>query len=269
MEVTPMKIDNCEHLEQTRSEVRARAAAVQRQVLICGGTGCLANGSADIYEAFRAEAARRGLDLDVQLRVTKTGCHGFCERGPLVIILPEDIFYQRVAVKDVVPILEQTVATGEIIQRLLYRDPNTRDAKPHTNDIGFYNMQQRLVLRNIGKIDPADIDDAIAHGAYAGLAKALTHMTPDHVIAEVTNANLRGRGGGGFPAGRKWRSCVNAHGLPRYVICNGDEGDPGAFMDRSIMEGDPHSVIEASSSADMPSAATKVTSTSAKNIHWL
>jgi NADH-quinone oxidoreductase subunit F len=182
--------------------------------------------------------------VELSLGLKTTGCHGFCEQGPLVVIQPKGIFYKGVKPKDVKDIVEKTLVGGEIIKRLLYRDPNTKERIEQYTAIPFYSKQVRIALRNIGRIDPGDIDDYLAVGGYAGLAKALTEMTPEQVIDAVTKSGLRGRGGGGFSAGRKWKTCRNAPADTRYVLCNADEGDPGAFMDRSICEGDPHGVIE-------------------------
>ena len=216
----------------------------RREVRICCGTGCLANGAAAVADAFAAELSSRGLRASLALHDKRTGCHGFCERGPLVVIEPEGILYTRVTVADVAAICETTLAHGEIVERLLYRDPVSGKRIAHTRDIPFYAGQTRVALRNIGQIDPTDLADAVAHGAYAGLARVLGAMTPEEVIAEIERAGLRGRGGAGFPTARKWRAARAADGDRKYVLCNGDEGDPGAFKDRSLMEGDPHAVIE-------------------------
>ena len=216
----------------------------RREVRICCGTGCLANGAAAVADAFAAELSARGLRASLALHDKRTGCHGFCERGPLVVIEPEGILYTRVTAADVPAICEATLARGEIIERLLYQDPASGRRIAHTRDIPFYAGQTRVALRNIGRIDPTDLVDAVAHGAYAGLARVLGAMTPEEVIEEVERAGLRGRGGAGFQTARKWRAARDAAGARKYVLCNGDEGDPGAFKDRSLMEGDPHAVIE-------------------------
>ena len=179
--------------------------------------------------------------------IKTTGCHGFCSRGPLVIIRPQGLFYQQVKPKHVEDIVQQTLIEGKPVERLLYKNPKTGDPIFNEQDIPFYKLQQRIVLHNIGKIDPTDITDTIAAGGYQALAKVLWSMTPDEVVSEIEKSGLRGRGGAGFPAGRKWRSALKAiekKGRPVYVVVNGDEGDPGAFMDRTIMEGDPHAVLE-------------------------
>jgi NADH-quinone oxidoreductase subunit F len=169
---------------------------------------------------------------------------GFCERGPIVIIRPRDVFYQRVKRSDVARILERTIVKGELVDELLFVDPVTGRRCPSTREIPFYGQQKRIVLRRCGEIDPLDIGDYIADGGYAALAKALTLMTPEEVIHAIEESGLRGRGGGGYPTGRKWRECREAHGTPKYLISNADEGDPGAFMDRGLIEADPHSMIE-------------------------
>ncbi len=216
-------------------------------IIVCHGTGCLANNSPKVADALRRAIAAAGLQAQVVPEIKTTGCHGFCSRGPLVIFHPTGLFYQRVQPEDVEEIVQTTLLEGKPVERLLYVDPNTGEHIVHDHDIPFYKYQQRLVLRNIGKIDPADIRDTIAVGGYQSLAKVLTGMTPDEVISVVENSGLRGRGGGGFLAGRKWRLAVEnvrKNPGPVYVVGNGDEGDPGAFMDRTLMEGDPHAVLE-------------------------
>jgi NADH:ubiquinone oxidoreductase subunit F (NADH-binding)/(2Fe-2S) ferredoxin/NAD-dependent dihydropyrimidine dehydrogenase PreA subunit len=239
-----MRIESREQFEALRTETRAQDEAQPRKVLVCCGTGCLATGSRQVAEAFAREVASRGLDVEVGLRVRTTGCHGFCERGPLVAFQPEGILYTKVKAKRVPEIVEKTIVGGEVIPGLLYKNPADNQRIEQYREIPFYKHQVRVAMRNIGHIDPTDITDAIAHDAYAGLAKALFEMAPDEVIEEVAASGQRGRGGAGFNTARKWRSCKNAPGDRRFVLCNGDEGDPGAFKDRSIMEGDPHSVLE-------------------------
>jgi NADH-quinone oxidoreductase subunit F len=195
----------------------------------------------ELFEEFRRQLDDQGLG-DVEVRAT--GCHGFCERGPLVVIFPQKIFYHGVQVKDVAAIVGRTVQNNQPVESLLFKDPVTRGQCLTEDEVSFYAKQQRIVFRNNGKIDPGEIQDYIAATGYLALAKVLTEMTPEQVIQEVREAGLRGRGGGGFPTGRKWQICRAQPGEEKYVICNGDEGDPGAFMDRSIMEGDPHSVLE-------------------------
>ncbi len=210
-------------------------------IAVCGGTGCRAQGAMEVYAALRSELDARGADREVELRAT--GCHGFCERGPLVLLFPEGILYQHVRVEDVAEIVEKTVLGGEMLERLFYIDPTTGRQHRKEEEIPFYRHQQRLVLRDSGHLDPTSIDDYIALGGYSGLARAL-EMGPAAILEEVKRADLRGRGGAGFPAGRKWEACSKGQGDLRYVVCNADEGDPGAFMDRSVLEGNPHSVLE-------------------------
>ncbi len=193
-------------------------------------------------EAFAEEVDRRGLDSRID--IVSTGCHGFCEKGPVVVLNPSGIFYQRVAVDDVPEIISETMLKGTVIDRLLYTDPGTGERIVYEHDVPFYQKQQRLVLDLNGDIDPTNIEDYIAFGGYSALSKVLHHMTPEEVIEEITRSGLRGRGGAGFPTGLKWKLCRQAEGDTKYVICNADEGDPGAYMDRSIMEGNPHRVIQ-------------------------
>ncbi len=209
---------------------------------VCIGPGCAAKGSGKLHELFREAVKQTG--ADVQVEAKSVGCHGLCECGPIVIVQPGDIFYQRVEEPDVAEIFRETVIGGRIVERLLYEDPATGAKLTTAAEIPFYSAQQRIALAHNGEIDPKSIEDYIAVGGYAALAKALTAMTPDEVLSEIERSGLRGRGGGGFPTGRKWRSCRDAPGQPKYVICNGDEGDPGAFMDRAIMEGNPHAILE-------------------------
>jgi len=237
--VTPLK--SPAELEALTESIVKRRNPNGISIAVCGGTGCQAYGTSDVIAAFKQELEKNGLSGKVELRTT--GCHGFCERGPLVIIRPKDIFYQRVRVKDVPEIFANTVIKGEVIQRLLYTDPASKEKIVHEHEVPFYKQQMRLVFGNNGLIDPTSIEDYIAVGGYSALIKTFG-MKPEQVIAEAKKSGLRGRGGGGFPTGTKWESTRNAHGDKRYVICNADEGDPGAYMDRSLMEGNPHSIIE-------------------------
>jgi len=210
-------------------------------ITICNGTGCQAYGSKSVVAAFENEVKKQNLESKVDLKVI--GCPGFCERGTLVVIKPKDIFYQRVLPKDVPEILSETIGKGNIVNRLLFTDRARNEKIVKEGDVPFYKSQMRLILGNNELIDPEKIDDYIAIGGYTALAKAL-QMTPETIIAEVKKSGLRGRGGAGFPTGNKWESTRNAHGDIKYIICNADEGDPGAFMDRSLVEGNPHSVLE-------------------------
>jgi NADH:ubiquinone oxidoreductase subunit F (NADH-binding)/(2Fe-2S) ferredoxin/Pyruvate/2-oxoacid:ferredoxin oxidoreductase delta subunit len=221
-----------------REELLSEAAS-QTTVRVCSGTGCRAAGADEVRAAFVAEIERRGLDA----RVTTSGCQGLCQRGPLVAIEPQRLFYQQVHPFDVPAIVDLTLDRGQPIGRLFYQTADGTLVR-WRDEIPFYQKQLRVILRNCGRIEPTDIQDSIRAGGYTGLAKALAGMTPDEVIREIQDAGLRGRGGAGFPTGRKWEACRSQTAKPKYVICNGDEGDPGAFMDRSVLEGDPHSVIE-------------------------
>ncbi len=213
-----------------------------RMILICCGTGCLASGSMEVYDALRQGVT--STDVQVQTYTKPTGCNGWCEKGPLVKIMPDDITYIQVTPADVPEIIGKTLQTGEVINRLLYRDAKTKKRVKSHHEIPFYKKQHKVALRNIGEIDPAAIKDYINRDGYKAITKVLREMTPTQVIDEVIESGLRGRGGGGFPTGLKWKAGAATTAQPKYVICNGDEGDPGAFMDRSIMEGDPHTVIE-------------------------
>ena len=209
---------------------------------ICAGTGCLACGCEKVTETFRQELKKNKLEDAVEIKTT--GCHGFCERGPLVVIQPQGLFYQKVTSTTAHDIIEQTIKNGQIVKKLLYHDPITKEIIQHEKDIPFYKKQKRLIFGKNGFMDPTAINDYIILGGYQGMAKAITTIEPDAIIEEVTKSGLRGRGGGGFSTGKKWRSCKKAEGTPKYIICNADEGDPGAFMDRSLLEGNPHQVIE-------------------------
>ena len=216
----------------------------KKKVLVCCGTGCLANNSLEIYTELQNKVLAANLNVSVEPIIKATGCNGFCEKGPIVKIMPDDISYYKVKSADVDEIFEKTIMVDEVIDRLLYVDIATGKKVRSQNDNEFYKKQMKLALRNIGEIDPANIGDYIERRGYQALSKALFAMTPEEVIAEVTASGLRGRGGAGFPTGRKWQQCAGYDSFPKYVVCNGDEGDPGAFMDRSIMEGDPNSIIE-------------------------
>lgn len=215
---------------------------IRAHVLVCGGTGCKANGSKDIQLTFARQLQKFALQEEVM--VVETGCHGFCEHGPLVIIYPEGTFYCSVRPDDVSEIVEEHLYKGRIVQRLLYHEPVSMEQIPGYSEIAFYKKQQRLVLANCGSINPEAVEEYIAVGGYEALAIAVTQLTPQQVVDEIKASGLRGRGGGGFLTGLKWQFAREAAGSKKYVICNADEGDPGAFMDRSILEGDPHRVLE-------------------------
>ena len=231
-----------DRLAVLRAELVALRSTQVKAITVCGGTGCRASGCLAVVDAVKEELANQGLTEEVALRVT--GCHGFCEQGPLMVIEPGGVFYRHVAVKDVGEVISSTVKGGEVLERLLYEDPNTGNKVRHESDIPFYAAQDRVLLRHNQRLDPTAIDDYIAAGGYAALAKVIQEMSPEQVIEEIKASGLRGRGGGGFPTGRKWESCRQANGGLKYVICNADEGDPGAYMDRSILEGNPHAVLE-------------------------
>jgi len=221
-----------------RQQEKTVSTSEQRKVLVCCGSGC--PGSDQILKRLEHEVKRLNLPVEIK----PTGCHGFCQRGPTVIIEPENIFYCHVSEDDATEIAERHLKNNEIVDRLLYTDPVTGQVIPHYPDISFYKKQERVILRHCGHINPEKIDDYLSSDGYQALRKVLSHMTPEQVIEEVKKSGLRGRGGAGFPTGRKWEFCRNATGSQKYVICNADEGDPGAFMDRSILEADPHAVIE-------------------------
>jgi len=230
--------------EALRTSCVGRAKPGNLRVLVCCGTGCLANGARAVADAFTQALRDWHVNGSVVPLVKTTGCHGFCEKGPLVLLEPSGILYTRVTPADVPAIVEKTLVHGETIRKLLYKDPVSGGRIEKQSDIPFYARQTRVAMRNIGRIDPLSIEDAIGDGAYEGLARAVLDCTPEEVIAQIELSGLRGRGGAGFPTARKWRACREAKGDRKFVLCNGDEGDPGAFKDRSIMEGDPHAVIE-------------------------
>ena len=212
-------------------------------VLVCGGTGCSSSGSAELIKRFEEQIAKNGLDKEV--KVVRTGCFGLCEAGPVVIVYPEGTFYSRIRPDDVDEIVSEHLLKGRIVQHLVYKEKADEEQHVTLDNIDFYRPQMRLALRNCGVIDPENIDEYIAFDGYRALAKALTEMTPDQVISEVLKSGLRGRGGAGFPTGKKWQFAAASKADQKYMVCNADEGDPGAFMDRSVLEGDPHSVLEA------------------------
>ena len=238
------RLTNPQALDKYRAALVAQRDPKKPALSICAGTGCVAYGSLKLADVVREEVQKRGLADKLEVRIN--GCHGFCERGPLVLCHPHGFFYQRVQPGDVGEILEQSMLAGKPIERLQYVDPVTGARAVKQEDVGFYKHQMRVLLEYNGWIDPTSIDDYIAVGGYAALAKALGTMKPEQVLDAIYKSGLRGRGGGGFPAGVKWKECRGAPAPDgvRYVIANGDEGDPGAFMDRSLMEGNPHLVIE-------------------------
>ncbi|MCI7733233.1 MAG: 4Fe-4S binding protein [Dysosmobacter sp.] len=240
------------HVFQANARNALKQSEQVPSVLICAGTGCIAGGAMKIYDNIKAECEKRGLqvyvglkhdtDEEKSLHVKMSGCHGFCEMGPLVHIEPMGVMYIHVKPEDCREIIEKTVLGGEIIDRLVYHLDGV--AYPRQEDIPFYKKQHRVVLENCGRSDAEDIEEYIAKGGYSGFEKAMFEMTDEEICKTIMDSGLRGRGGGGFPAGRKWEGARKQKSSKKYIVCNGDEGDPGAFMDRSIMEGNPHSVLE-------------------------
>ncbi len=232
-------------VEQERKKAERRLASTGIRVLVCAGTGCVANGSLEVIKKFE----EFGLNVEKlpehkDFTTVKTGCHGFCEKGVLVVIPDLDVTYVKVKKEDVEEIVRKHIYGGEVVERLLYVDPKTNKHIFRNEDIEFYSKQTRTSLCNCGNINPEELDEALCVGGYEALARVLEEQTPEEVIKTITDSGLRGRGGGGFPTGRKWQFTAMAQNDKKYVVCNGDEGDPGAFMDRSIMEGDPHKLIE-------------------------
>ena len=211
-------------------------------VLVCTGTGCASSGGKEVLAKFEEEIKKQGLDKEV--KAVSTGCHGMCEMGPIVTVYPEGTFYVRVKPEDVPTIVEEHLLKGRIVERLLYKEPKTASDVPDYKDIPFYKKQRRIVLANCGDINPDSLEEYIGKDGYQALAHVLLDLTPEQVVDEMKKSGLRGRGGGGFPTGMKWGFCQKSPGPKKYIICNADEGDPGAFMDRSLLEGDPHAVLE-------------------------
>ena len=248
------KIASFEELKALQAEERAKivvrdgqapnpANLAKHHVLVCAGTGCSSSDSMEVMAALEKQLAEAGLGAEID--VVKTGCFGFCSLGPIMVVYPEGTFYTHVKVSDVPEIVESHFKGGQLVERLLYEIPGTGTKATDMSSIPFFQKQKRVALRNCGTINPENIGEAIAHGAYQGLGKALTSMTPAEVVAEVEKSGIRGRGGAGFPTGKKWKFAAGYQSDEKYVVVNADEGDPGAFMDRSILEGDPHSILEA------------------------
>ncbi len=236
------RINSDAELEEFRKGILSKKDPDKPCIAICAGTSCLALGNDKVINAFKEEIRKHFLEATVDIRVT--GCHGFCEKGPNVVIYPEEISYMKVTSEDVPEIVSQTVLGKKVIDRLIYTDPITGETAAHQSEIPFYKNQMRNLMANSTRIDPQSIDDYLAIGGYHALSKALFEMGPEQVLEEVKKANLRGRGGGGFPAGLKWETARNAPGDEKYVIVNGHEGEPGAFMDRALFTGNPHCVLE-------------------------
>ena len=243
--------------EKTFKEISLRKdrnyTGKEKHVLVCGGTGCTSSHSKNIIEKFEELIKKEGLD---NVRVIRTGCFGLCAKGPIIVVRPEDTFYAAAHVDDVEEIVEKHLKNGEIVERLLCKDIDGSMVKS-LDELNFYKKQHRIVLKNCGLIDPENIDEYLAFDGYKALEKVLTSMSPDDVIKEVSDSGLRGRGGAGFPTGRKWQFAKNSTDEQKYVACNADEGDPGAFMDRSVLEGDPHAIIEAMAIAAYAIGANK------------
>ena len=248
------KITSFEELKALQAAERAKIAVrdgqapgaanlARHHVMICAGTGCSSSNSMLVKEALEKQLVEAGLDKEID--VVQTGCFGFCSLGPIMVVYPEGTFYHHVKVEDVAEIVETHLKGGQLVERLLYDIPGQNKKAPDMSHIPFFQKQKRVALRNCGTIDPENIGEAIAHNAYQGLGKALTEMTPAEVIAEVEKSGIRGRGGAGFPTGKKWKFAAGYQSAEKYVVVNADEGDPGAFMDRSVLEGDPHSILEA------------------------
>jgi len=237
------RLSSAKELEELRKQILAQRRPDKPIITVCTGTACQTYGSLEVYGKLVDEIRKQGLE-GVVVETKSTGCHGFCEQGPVVVIFPQEICYVKVKLKDVPEIVSATVAQGRVIERLLYEDPVTGQRIAKDPDIPFYKNQMRIVFGNNRYINPREIDDYIALGGYSALSRTLLQMTPEQVLEEIKKSNLRGRGGGGFPTGVKWETTRNAPGEPKYVIVNCDEGDPGAYMDRSLMEGNPHAVLE-------------------------
>jgi len=249
-----VKIASIEDLQQIKAKVLPSFAVrsdkdatkinttPEIQIRLCRGSSCAASGASTIADAL--ERCIKDNRLEKKVKLITTGCHGLCEMGPIVIVNPGNTLYARVKIEDIEEIVQQHILKGEIIEQLIYHDPITGQAIPSYHEIKFYSEQERRVLHNNGFIDPWYIDEYIARDGYQALAKALTQMKPEDVIAEIGKAGLRGRGGAGFPTATKWTFVRNAQGDEKYVVCNGDEGDPGAYMNRSVLEGNPHSIVE-------------------------
>ena len=236
------RIISASELEKLRKGVLSERDPHKPCIAICAGMGCLGISNGRVISAFKEEIDKKKLKSKVDVRAT--GCHGYCEKGPLVVIYPEEICYVEVTPEDVPEIISQTVLGKKVIDRLIYTDPDTGEKAAHQSQVPFYKNQMRNLIGNNSKIDPRSIDDYLAVGGYSALSKSLFEMSPEKVLEEIKKANLRGRGGGGFPAGRKWETARNAPGKEKFVIVNGHEGELGAFMDRAILSGNPHSVLE-------------------------
>ncbi|MGA1867531.1 MAG: NADH-quinone oxidoreductase subunit NuoF [bacterium] len=237
-----VRLESSRQLRELRQSINKETDLNKPCIIICGGTGCRAYNCEKVISSFEKDLSEKGIDDKV--RILTSGCHGFCELGPLVVIRPQGIFYKSVSVEDTKEIIEETIQKGKIVNRLLYKDPATGKVIVYEKDIPFYKGQQRIVLRNNGHIDPTSIEDYLVFNGFAALSKALFELRSSEIIDEIERSGLRGRGGGGFPTGLKWKFAAQSPGDIKYVVCNADEGDPGAYMDRSILEGNPFSIVE-------------------------
>ena len=236
------RLKNREALEKLRNALQTKRRKDKRKVVsLCAGSGCGAYGTAKVHAVLKDALKKQGLEDNVLIKLT--GCHGFCEKGPIMVIHPEGVFYPQVKEETIPDIVEKTIKGGEVIEALTFKDPSTKKRIVYEQDVPFYKLQQRIIFGNNGMIEPTSTEDYIAVGGYGALGKALFDLSPNEIIRQIKKSGLRGRGGGGFPTGIKWETCRRQEG-DRYVICNADEGDPGAYMDRSILEGNPHSVLE-------------------------
>jgi len=236
------KLHSVKELNARREAGLGASSPARPCLTVCAGSGCTAAGAQDVLQALRRSLQRQGMEGAIEVK--STGCHGFCEKGPLMIVWPEGIFYHHVTAGDAAAIVGSACNGRRPLDRLLYQDPVSGKRVLHEEDVPFYRLQQRVLFGNNGRIDPKSIDDYLRVNGYAALAKVLTEFPPEQVVGAVKRSGLRGRGGAGFPTGRKWEVMRQQPGAPKYIICNADEGDPGAFMDRSLLEGNPHSVIE-------------------------
>ncbi len=236
------RLEDREALKKLRDSLQAGQQKSKKKLIsLCAGSGCGAYGTANVHQALTDELAKYSLQDEVEVKLS--GCHGFCEKGPIMVVHPEGIFYPQIKEEHIPEIVEQTVKKGEVVDKLIFKDSTTKKKIVHEHDIPFYKLQQRVIFGDNGMLDPTNIEDYFTVGGYSALEKALFDMKPEEVIDQVKKSGLRGRGGGGFPAGIKWETCRRHEG-DRYIICNADEGDPGAYMDRSLLEGNPHSVLE-------------------------
>ena len=240
------RIKSPAELEKFREGILAKRDPKKPCIAVCTGTGCIALGAAKVVTALHEEIEKQGLktDVDVKVDIRETGCPGFCEQGPVIVIYPEEICYLQVQPGDAKEIISETILAHKVIDRLLYVDSISKEKSVHESEVPFYKNQTRLLIGNNIKLDPKNIEDYLAVGGYSALVKALGEMKPEDVVGVVKDSNLRGRGGAGFPAGKKWEFARNSPGETKYVVVNADEGDPGAFMDRALLEGNPHAVLE-------------------------